>query len=84
MIFGDISTRAQNDQQCVGDIACNMVMKYGMSTRPELLTYTHKPQSRYLDPGMGPGEGHHINADCQPEVRAGLEHASLGDRANTR
>jgi len=55
VIFGDISTGAQNDLQRASDIARSMVMDYGMSERLGLLTYT-QPQSRYLDMGLGPRE----------------------------
>ncbi|MEM5787317.1 MAG: ATP-dependent zinc metalloprotease FtsH [Syntrophobacteraceae bacterium] len=55
VIFGDISTGAQNDLQRASDIARSMVMDYGMSERLGLLTYTHQ-QSSYLDMGMGPRE----------------------------
>lgn len=53
VIFGDISTGAQNDLQRASDIAHSMVMDYGMSDRLGLLTYTHQ-QSRYLDMGLSP------------------------------
>jgi cell division protease FtsH len=53
VIFGDISTGAQNDLQRASDIARSMVMDYGMSERLGLLTYTHQ-QSRYLDMGLAP------------------------------
>jgi cell division protease FtsH len=53
VIFKDISTGAQNDLQRASDIAATMVMEYGMSERLGLLTYTHAPQSRRLDLGLG-------------------------------
>ena len=52
VIFGDISTGAQNDLQRASDIAGSMVMDYGMSERLGLLTYSRQ-QSRYLDMGFG-------------------------------
>ncbi|MHC1743377.1 MAG: ATP-dependent zinc metalloprotease FtsH [Syntrophobacteraceae bacterium] len=55
VIFGNISTGAQNDLQRASDIARSMVMEYGMSERLGLLTYTHQPQSRYFDLGLGQG-----------------------------
>ena len=53
VIFGDISTGAQNDLQRASDIARSMVMEYGMSERLGLLSYARQPQSRYLDMGLG-------------------------------
>ena len=55
VIFGDISTGAQNDLQRASDIAGSMVMDYGMSERLGLLTYSRQ-QSRYLDMGLGQRE----------------------------
>ncbi|MHC1725019.1 MAG: ATP-dependent zinc metalloprotease FtsH [Syntrophobacteraceae bacterium] len=55
VIFGDISTGAQNDLQRASDIARSMVMDYGMSERLGLLTYTRR-QSAYMDMGLGPRE----------------------------
>lgn len=55
LIFGDISTGAQNDLQRASDIVSSMVMDYGMSERLGLLTHSHQ-QSRYLDMGLAPRE----------------------------
>ena len=57
VIFGDVSTGAQNDLQRASDIARSMVMEYGMSQSLGLLTYTHAPQSRYTALGLSPNEG---------------------------
>src|SRR5512137_2423647 len=65
VIFGDISTGAQNDLQRASDIARSMVMEYGMSARLGLLTYAHQPQSRYLDLGLGPGEREYSERTAQ-------------------
>lgn len=64
VIFGDISTGAQNDLQRASDIARSMVMEYGMSERLGLLTYTRQ-QSRYLDMGFGPGEREYSEQTAQ-------------------
>jgi cell division protease FtsH len=64
VIFGDISTGAQNDLQRASDIARSMVMDYGMSERLGLLTYTHQ-QSRYLDMGFGPSEREYSEQTAQ-------------------
>lgn len=65
VIFGDISTGAQNDLQRASDIARSMVMEYGMSARLGLLTYTRQPQSRYLDLGLGSGEREYSERTAQ-------------------
>ncbi|MFZ2444789.1 MAG: ATP-dependent zinc metalloprotease FtsH [Syntrophobacteraceae bacterium] len=64
VIFGDISTGAQNDLQRASDIARSMVMDYGMSERLGLLTYTHQ-QSRYLDLGLGSNEKEYSERTAQ-------------------
>jgi cell division protease FtsH len=64
VIFGDISTGAQNDLQRASDIARSMVMEYGMSERLGLLTYTHQ-RSTYLDMGMGPREREYSEQTAQ-------------------
>ncbi|MGA2027501.1 MAG: ATP-dependent zinc metalloprotease FtsH [Syntrophobacteraceae bacterium] len=65
VVFGDISTGAQNDLQRASDIARTMVMEYGMSERLGLLTYTHTPQSRYLDLGLGSNEREYSERTAQ-------------------
>jgi cell division protease FtsH len=65
VIFEDISTGAQNDLQRASDIARTMVMEYGMSERLGLLTYTHTPQSRYLDLGLGSNEREYSERTAQ-------------------
>lgn len=54
IIFGDISTGAQNDLQRATDIARSMVMEYGMSERLGPLTYIREQRSSHLDLGLGP------------------------------
>jgi cell division protease FtsH len=54
IIFGDISTGAQNDLQRATDIARRMVMEYGMSEKLGPLTYINEPHSAHLDLGLGP------------------------------
>ncbi len=65
VIFDDISTGAQNDLQRASDIARTMVMEYGMSERLGLLTYTHTPQSRYFDLGLGSNEREYSERTAQ-------------------
>ena len=56
IIFGDISTGAQNDLQRATDIARSMVMEYGMSEKLGPLTYVSEPRSAHLDLGFGARE----------------------------
>jgi cell division protease FtsH len=56
IIFGDISTGAQNDLQRATDIARSMVMEYGMSEKLGPLTYIQHPRSAHLDLSMRPQE----------------------------
>ncbi|MEJ5349895.1 MAG: ATP-dependent zinc metalloprotease FtsH [Desulfosoma sp.] len=54
LVFGDVSTGAQNDLQRATDIARSMVMEYGMSETLGLVTFTREPRSAFLDLGMTP------------------------------
>jgi cell division protease FtsH len=53
MVFGEISTGAQNDLQRATDIARSMVTEYGMSERLGLVTYERARQPMFL-PGSFP------------------------------
>jgi cell division protease FtsH len=52
IIFGDISTGAQNDLQRASDIARSMVAEYGMSEKLGLVTYTREKRALFLEGGM--------------------------------
>jgi cell division protease FtsH len=65
VIFGDISTGAQNDLQRGSDIARSMVMEYGMSERLGPQTYAHQPQTKYLDLGLGPRDREYSEQTAQ-------------------
>ena len=54
VVFGDISTGAQNDLQRATDIARSMVTEYGMSERLGLVTYTREKRPAFLDVLQGP------------------------------
>jgi cell division protease FtsH len=49
IIFGDVSTGAQNDLQRATDIVRSMVMEYGMSEQLGLLTYGRQQRPTYLE-----------------------------------
>jgi cell division protease FtsH len=48
LVFGEISTGAQNDLQRATDMARSMVTEYGMSDRLGLVTYERPQQARFL------------------------------------
>lgn len=57
MVFGDISTGAQDDLQKATDIALSMVTQYGMSETLGLRTFERERRSRFLDsPVLSPKE----------------------------
>jgi len=49
LVFGDVSTGAQNDLQRATDMARQMVTQYGMSKHLGLATYEKPPQSFLMD-----------------------------------
>jgi cell division protease FtsH len=51
IIFGDVSTGAQNDLQRATDIARSMVTEYGMSEKLGLVTYARERHPLYLEAG---------------------------------
>ena len=56
LVFGEISTGAQNDLQRATDIARSMVAEYGMSDRLGLVTYERPRQPMFLPEGFSPGK----------------------------
>ena len=56
LVFGEISTGAQNDLQRVTDIARSMVTEYGMSDRLGLVTYERARQPMFLPGSFSPGK----------------------------
>ncbi|MCG6917374.1 MAG: ATP-dependent zinc metalloprotease FtsH [Deltaproteobacteria bacterium] len=56
LIFGDISTGAQNDLQRATDIARSMVTEYGMSEKLGLVTYAKERRPLFLDTGFSPAK----------------------------
>jgi len=54
IVFGDISTGAQNDLQRVTDLARHMVTQYGMSETLGLVTFEEPRSNPFMNmPGMG-------------------------------
>jgi cell division protease FtsH len=56
LVFGEISTGAQNDLQRATDIARSMVAEYGMSDRLGLVTYERPHQARFLPGTFSPNK----------------------------
>jgi cell division protease FtsH len=56
LVFGEISTGAQNDLQRATDIARSMVTEYGMSDRLGLVTYERAHQPMFLPESFAPGK----------------------------
>jgi cell division protease FtsH len=56
LVFGEISTGAQNDLQRATDIARSMVTEYGMSDRLGLVTYERARQPIFLPESFAPGK----------------------------
>jgi len=56
LVFGDISTGAQNDLQRATDIARSMVTEYGMSEKLGLVTYAKERRPLFPDAGFSPAK----------------------------
>jgi cell division protease FtsH len=56
LVFGDISTGAQNDLQRATDIARSMVTEYGMSEKLGLVTYAKERRPLFLETGFSPAK----------------------------
>ena len=56
LVFGEISTGAQNDLQRATDIARSMVTEYGMSDRLGLVSYERARQPMFLPESFAPGK----------------------------
>jgi cell division protease FtsH len=58
LVFGEISTGAQNDLQRATDIARSMVTEYGMSDRLGLVAYERPRQPMFLPESFAPGKNY--------------------------
>ncbi|MBI5015504.1 MAG: ATP-dependent zinc metalloprotease FtsH [Deltaproteobacteria bacterium] len=81
LVFGDVSTGAQNDLQRASDIVGNMVTEYGMSERIGLRTYPRDPRPAYLE-----GQGGSPNRDFSEKTAQEIDEevARLLEEAHTR
>jgi cell division protease FtsH len=79
LVFGEISTGAQNDLQRATDIARSMVAEYGMSDRLGLVTYERPQPARFL-PGTFPANKAYSEekaAQIDEEISQLIEQAHL-------
>jgi cell division protease FtsH len=77
LVFGEISTGAQNDLQRATDIARSMVTEYGMSDRLGLVTYERPRQPMFLPESFAPGKAYSEEkaAQIDEEVTGFVEEA---------
>jgi cell division protease FtsH len=77
LIFGEISTGAQNDLQRATDIARSMVAEYGMSDRLGLVTYERERRPMFLPESFSPGKNYSEEkaAEIDNEVSRVIEEA---------
>ena len=90
LVFGEISTGAQNDLQRATDIARSMVTEYGMSDRLGLVAYERPRQPMFLPESFASGKNYSESkaAQIDEEVARFVEEAHqrvlkiLSDRRN--
>jgi cell division protease FtsH len=58
LVFGEVSTGAQNDLQRATDIARAMVVEYGMSDRLGLVTYERERRPMFLPENFSSGKSY--------------------------
>ena len=77
LVFGDVSTGAQNDLQRATDIARSMVSEYGMSDRLGLVTYESPRQPMFPPEGYSPNKTYSETKATQidEEISAVMEQA---------
>jgi cell division protease FtsH len=76
LVFGEISTGAQNDLQRATDIARSMVTEYGMSDRLGLVTYERQRRPMFLPESFTPGGKTYSEekaAEIDEEISRGVE-----------
>jgi cell division protease FtsH len=78
VVFGDVSTGAQNDLERVAETARQMVCRFGMSEKLGPLAYGRSQAMRFLE-GVGLAEERNYSEDTAQtidrEVRAIVDHA---------
>ncbi len=84
IVFGDVSTGAQNDLQRATDIARSMIVEYGMSEKLGPVSFSREPQSPFLDVGWTPRPrefSEKTAEEIDAEIRALIENAHEKVRA---
>jgi cell division protease FtsH len=68
VVFGEISTGAQNDLQRATDIARSMVTEYGMSERLGLVAYERDRRPMFMPENLMPGSGKTYSEEKAAEI----------------
>jgi cell division protease FtsH len=68
LVFGEISTGAQNDLQRATDIARSMVTEYGMSERLGLVAYERDRRPMFMPENLMPGSGKTYSEEKAAEI----------------
>jgi len=68
IVFGEISTGAQNDLQRATDIARSMVTEYGMSDRLGLVAYERDRRPMFMPESLMPGAGKTYSEEKAAEI----------------
>jgi cell division protease FtsH len=68
IVFGEISTGAQNDLQRATDIARSMVTEYGMSERLGLVAYERDRRPMFMPENLMPGSGKTYSEEKAAEI----------------
>ncbi|KWR90871.1 ATP-dependent zinc metalloprotease FtsH [Cupriavidus sp. IDO] len=80
LVFGDVSTGAQNDLQRATDMARQMITQFGMSEQLGLATYENMPNPLFTGPGLMPRDHREYSESTaqiiDAEVRKILDDAS--------
>ncbi|MBI4765160.1 MAG: ATP-dependent metallopeptidase FtsH/Yme1/Tma family protein [Deltaproteobacteria bacterium] len=72
LVFGEISTGAQNDLQRATEIARSMVAEYGMSDRLGLVTYERPRQAMFLPENYSPAKSYSEEKAAQIDEEVAL------------
>jgi cell division protease FtsH len=68
IVFGEVSTGAQNDLQRATDIARSMVTEYGMSDRLGLVAYERDRRPMFMPESLMPGAGKTYSEEKAAEI----------------
>jgi cell division protease FtsH len=81
IVFGEVSTGAQNDLEKASDIARRMLTEYGMSDRQGPITFEKERRPLFLETGYSPPKeygqetANEIDDECRELVKESYEKA---------